>query len=85
MRCNRDARALLQLPHPEGIIETYGDECCHGGDLKRETGNHDVRRISHVLVILRRGRGQSTTGTLENKADEITRDEDHGVGLGLDA
>ena len=85
MRRKRGARPLLQLPHPEGVVETYGDECCHGGDLEREAGNHDVRRLGHVLVILRCGRGQSTTGALEDKTDEIARDEDHGVGLGLDA
>ena len=84
VRRQRDASALLEPPHPEGIVETQRDKGSHCRDLERETGNHDVRGCSYILIALRRSRGQPTTGALQDKTEEIAGDEDHGVGLGLD-
>ena len=75
--------ALAQAPEELAGHDTEQEE---RGDLERQTSNHDVdTQVLSAGVGVAGRRGNGTTSSLKNQRDQVTRNKDISVSLGLEA
>lgn len=75
------SRAITRAPVSEHVVGKGSNECSQDNDLKDQTSHGDVD--TKVAVVI--AGGQGTTGSLENEADDIERNENPVEELGLES